>query len=198
MKASLLALLVAVLALVGCATQPTVSSARLTSVELRYTRTFETTLHVDSTLRERAADLVAAADAVGKLTDGAAKIAVVFDLDFASVQTLAELRDQPRVLGVHADDPMVRSIDAKGAPANAFTVASSLGTPPAHVYLVLDRIAPGDLRGVFMHELGHVIGLPDLETHGDVMSRERLRGTPAPTKFTEADVGLYRSHHFVF
>lgn len=61
------------------------------------------------------------------------------------------------------------------------------------VVFVRDRLLPKNLEVIATHEFGHVIGLPDLPTMGDVMSAVHTRGEVVSTiNLTPADIELCR------
>ncbi len=115
-----------------------------------------------------------------RFSKGRVNILVAWDLDEAR---FFDLRDQPRILKVDSFDPRTRAVDASlsnGVVALGFFRPAD-ETVPMTVAIVSDRVQ--ELYPVILHEIGHVVGLDDLQGGGSVMSR--LDAVPV---FTSADL----------
>ncbi len=128
-------------------------------------------MHVDLafSLEERT-HIRNAASAWFLLSRGRAKLVIAEDLDFGALT----LEDTHRIVKMDSkNNPLLDSVDAKhnGAVVLAFTLVPTKnpwGT--RQIYMVVDRVRPDNFMWVVAHEMGHVLGLDDLEAPGSVMS----------------------------
>lgn len=178
----------------GCApTTPTHEPPKATQVKVW--REFELVMHADDAFPEDVrAQLDSAAAAWVDLTEGNVRIKLVYDLDFSSVENLKshKVGTHALVIGLLSDMKLAQELDKHFASPGVEPLAATV-TPagePSLVFLIVDRIPRAQFREVMTHELGHVIGLPDLPTFGDVMSGREVKGFPVPDKFTPADKAL--------
>jgi hypothetical protein len=166
-----------------------------------WTRTVERTLHGDVDFSEEGRRRIRRACARwSEFTQGRAKLDVVFDLDFDDVLGLRthQLTAHDVIIGVTSNLEIVKVLEARTHtdPAKITLLGATSDTVRGAklVYLIMDRIDPEDFEAVVLHELGHVLGLPDLPTIGSLMS------ATAPSNarlqdFTEDDSGLCRAAH---
>ncbi len=198
-----LALLFVLFVLSACCT-PTPSRApakRPDVTTVTVSRDFAITLHADKDFNAFARERIdRAARDWRDVTRGRARIDVLFDVDFDSVANLETHRELGHawLIGTMSDWPMGMWIDRRlggpGATPLAATIEPVNG--PVSVFLIVDRIAVEDFFSVVLHELGHVMGLPDLETFNSVMSGGRRREDAPADKFTAEDMALCRSYRF--
>jgi hypothetical protein len=138
-----------------------------------------------------------AADAFAGLTDDRVKFGVAFDLNADTFEQIIDSK-APVVLAVQEGSRIVAFLDQElGGPdrePTAATVRTEDGK--VSVFLIVGRISEAQFESVLMHELGHVIGLPDLPTSSDVMSGAHHEGDVLPTRFTFADVALCRAARY--
>lgn len=140
------------------------------------TRLAVATLHMDTDFTEtERAELRQAADIWQKQTSGVANIVLVFDLDFSSLESLAEHQLKLHHMVVKADSTMdmVRAVDLEVAPGFVLGWMSSGGIHsklPVRGAFVMDRLATPDIAvQVMIHEFGHVLGLPHSPARQAVM-----------------------------
>jgi hypothetical protein len=168
--------------------------------EVRVTREFEHTLHVDTALpRDYRRQLEAAARAWREVTAGRVRISLAYDLDLDSIENLREhdARASWLVIGVLSEMSIVAEIDRRfGSPTRSPLALTSSMPTSTWVFLILDRIPGEHIQAVAMHEFGHVIGLPDLAELGAVMSGVEVAGHPVPTAFQPQDIRLCRAARY--
>lgn len=143
------------------------------------------------------ASLVQAAEAWRKLTKGRVHINVIFDLDFDLISNLKAHRDAKDTLlvGVLSEYPIVNEIDRatnRGNRATTLAVTAGLEYGATGIFLIMDRIRVDAFLSVAIHEFGHLAGLPDLPSHGSVMSGASIFGETPVVDFTEDDKMLCR------
>lgn len=161
------------------------------------------TLHADTdfTPMQRAAIEEAAAK-WKEFSNGRVRLTIKFDLDFNSVSNLRahKAAHDTVMISTPEDTELVEQVDAQaneGRPVQtmhvlAFTFPPGRGVDPA-IFVVVSRINPKAFRAIIQHELGHMIGLPDLPSVGvDIMSGASKNGEQA-SEFTDADRALCRS-----
>lgn len=110
-------------------------------------------------------------------TRGRVALAVAWDLDD---DTLIALKDEPRIVRVEEDDARTRAVDARlgAGRARAFTRPAGDGLPII-VCVVHARVR--DWLATAMHEIGHVVGLPEGYARGVMLV------TNPGTEFTAND-----------
>lgn len=139
---------------------------------------FTAAIHVDLgfTTEERE-HIRNAASAWVMFTRGQAKLATVEDLDFT---TGSGLEDVHRIVKVSSQgNAQVDSMDARhpGVKVIAFCERPSNPWGARRIYIISDRVDPDAFMWTVAHEMGHLLGLDDLDTRGDVMSGVgRFRG----------------------
>lgn len=169
--------------------------------EVRVSRTFSETLHVDSALPTVLRDeLDGAAREWVTVSDGNVRIRLAYDLDLDSVEDIQahDAAKHPMVIGLLSEMPVVASIDKHFGGAGVWPLGVTVRSPtaPTIVFFILDRIPLTKFRAVAMHEFGHVIGLPDLPEFGHVMSGADITGQPVPRTFTPRDRALCVEYRF--
>lgn len=162
-------------------------------------RDFELVLHVDTDLAPIQPMLERAAASVRRLTHDRARLTLVFDIDFNSIENLKAHRAarHSQLIGVLSTFDIVATLDAStrgGGQLMAATVTLNDGT--FVVFLILDRINDERLENTVTHELGHVIGFPDLAERGAIMSGASISGSPAIADWTPADIELCRTFRY--
>lgn len=188
---NLLALVALVCCVVSCCASKPADTPRAALAEVAIT------LHVDTDFAPTGRVIIEkAADNIRRLTNGRAQISLAYDLDFQAVGNLEahNALHHSQVIAVNADFDIVRTIDAKTAGRGttlAVTVPTKYGS--TSVILILDRIAAERFEFVVTHEFGHVIGLPDLEEDGAIMTG--VQSNP-PADWTFADVELCRKMRY--
>lgn len=165
-------------------------------VEVRKDFVSDVHADVDFNAKGRAA-LVQAAESWRKLTKGRVRINVIFDLDFDSIANLKAHRDAKDTIlvGVLSEYPIVAEIDAatnRGNGSTTLAVTAHLEYGARGIFLIMDRIREDAFLSVAIHEFGHLAGLPDLPTHGSVMSGASVFGEVPVVEFTEEDRMLCR------
>lgn len=195
-------LFAAIVSLLSCVSVVGASPRIPDTVEVKVTRTFDLTIHADVDFTpEQRAEMLKAAEDWRKVSGGRVRIKVVFDLDFNSISNLREHKEAEHfvVMAATSDIPMVRAVDEESARRHPGHKVRTLGATfsdethkPRAMFLVTDRIT--HWRLVFAHELGHVIGLPDLDTSGDVMSG--IEDGNIPQGFTPRDRAACRAAHY--
>lgn len=197
-------MLLATIALsVGCAPPKRPTEAPVTArapdppVEVRMWRDFSITLHGDVVFTPSGReDIVAAAEKWRNVTDGHARISLKFDFDFDSAENVSHhaAANDSVIVAIPENSDVVRGIDRRlGGPHRkpmAVTMPSQGPDDPTIVLLIMDRISDEAFVSVVTHELGHVMGLPDLPTLGSVMSGAVREGGPYVNAFTPDDLTL--------
>lgn len=183
----------------GAAPSPVAKAPDMTTT-VKVWRDFELTLHADTDFDEaQRGSLVLAAESILRLTHGRARLHVIFDLDFGSVENLkahASANDS-MVIGVLSNYDIVAALDAALSGPGEVTAATTTTTTGAKVvFVIVDRVREGYFEEVATHELGHVIGFPDLHEHGAVMSGVMVNGVPPLGDWTAADVELCRQFEY--
>ena len=201
-------LAVLVLALTCCAreTKPpkaTERAARKPDVtQVRTYRELDLALHVDVAFNAAGRkEIQAAAAAWRELSKGRVRITPIYDLDFNDIEGLKEhqARGDTVLIGVLSSMPIVEAIDARvqTSPSGRVVAATTELQQGGHaVFAIMDRIQATRFRQVLMHELGHVLGMPDLDEMGAIMSGVEVKGSTEPKGFTDADRALCRSYHY--
>lgn len=119
-------------------------------------------LHGDTrfTFEERKA-FIMAADLWRRHTSGRVNLWIEWDL---SEEKLLELKDQPRIIRVDSLDSRTQAVDGGllTGKARAFVRPAGEGLPVI-LAVVADRLKPEDWYRVALHELGHVVGVDELE-----------------------------------
>lgn len=181
----------------SCAPPPAVSRQ---ATEVRVTRAAAMHFKADANFTELSrSEIRCAFREWREVTGGRVSFSADFDLDAGPrgnfVRYVSERR--PLIVGITSDSGLVRAADAwHGATVVALQFDAN-ETRPNGIFVVADRVRPGRLCAIVMHELGHVLGLPDLPTFGAIMSGQEIRGgDEVPFTFTPADVALCRLHHF--
>lgn len=162
-------------------------------------RDFELVLHADTDFPATERTMIeAAAGNIRRLTHDRARPSVAFDLDFTSVLNLRSHADASDwlMIRVSSDFDIVEALerDAHVRPPSQLVAATQMGTRT--VYVVIDRVRPGFFEEVVTHELGHVIGFPDLDAYGSVMSGTSRIGSEPLGDWTDADVALCKSFSY--
>lgn len=177
-----------------CCAPPRASVPDATTVTVW--RDFELVLHVDHEFNAEGRKLIEkAAASIRRLTHDRARLTVVFDLDFSSLENLAAHKDarHSKVIGVVSHFDIVRSLDKLMPGDNVLAATAPMKDGSIVVFLILDRIADDRFESVVTHEFGHVIGFPDLDAFGAIMSGRDIVGAPAIQDWTPADVALCKS-----
>jgi hypothetical protein len=127
--------------------------------ERRVRRSVSIVLHGDTRfLPEERAAFERSARMWRAKTRGRVDVAFVWDLDEAN---LLRLRDAPRVIRVDALDPRTEAVDARLGPARSRAFVRPAGDGlPIIMGVVADRVDGWD--ATTMHEIGHLVGLPEL------------------------------------
>lgn len=114
------------------------------------------------------------------VSEGRTRFHVTQDLDLERPDSLRGCL----VMGVSKEASITKEVIEAHGGANviAFTIED-------HVYMVMDKVSPQDFVWVVIHEFGHVLGLSDLDTKGDIMSEV---GPFRGVWFTEGDKALCR------
>lgn len=110
-----------------------------------------------------------------KASRGHIQLLVQFDTDYTSEEEVDRLDGGAVLLKGNSRMAAVRAIDEEGD-----GILLGLTLPRGHgsiVILVADRLSDTrDMVGVATHELGHALGMPDLDDPGHVMSGHHSRG----------------------
>lgn len=163
-------------------------------------RDFSLVLHADNHFNELGRRIIVeAAENIRRLTHGRARLDVVFDLDFDSIENLKAhmAANHSMVFGVLSDYDVVKTLD-EGLRGPGTILAATVETKSRSqfVFLILDRIAEDKFSNVVTHEFGHVIGFPDLDAMGAIMSGRSASNEPAILDWAEADLKLCREFHY--
>lgn len=130
-------------------------------------------IHVDTSFSaEEREHIRNAATAWSLFSMGEARLFTVDDLDLSGGR--GALEDTHRIVRVTSTgNQLVSMVDAKhpGYQSLAFTmIAPSSPWAPRQIYIVVDRVDPKQFMWVVAHEMGHFLGLNDLDQVGSVMS----------------------------
>ena len=152
-------------------------------------------MHVDTDLVPMRPVLERAAANVRRLTHDRARPMLAFDVDFGSIENLKTHRDakHSQLIGVLSTFDIVATLDATTKSGQLMAATVTLDDGTFVVFLILDRIDDERLENTVTHELGHVIGFPDLAARGAIMSGASVSGSPAIPDWTQADVELCRA-----
>jgi hypothetical protein len=142
-----------------------------------------------------------AARNIRELTHGRARIRLVYDVEFETENGFKNHVDahHSMLLAILSDFKMAHMIDenlAETGPGLPLAATIPLWDGAFQVYLILDRIPADHFEAVITHELGHVIGLPDLPEQGAIMSGTEGDSVPTPSGWTQADRDLCRSFDY--
>lgn len=140
---------------------------------------FSAAIHVDTDFdaveREHIRN---AASAWGLLSAGRATLRTVEDLDFERTEALDPHAHV--IVKIDSAADIVGMVDAQhaGFKVLAFTFVPKEPMGRRAVFLIVDRIDPEQFMWVATHELGHFLGMNDLDAPGNVMSgMGRFRGS---------------------
>lgn len=167
-------------------------------VQVTMTREVHQTMHAEVGFSPPARSIIdSAAKRWRDFTQGRADIRIEYDLDLEDDDnTAAHFKARHGVIiGITSDLPIAKILDERtGATTTAWPVAVTTKTPLGApvVYLYADRIQKDEAEIVVTHELGHVLGLPDLPTMGAIMSGAAYPGLRAQD-FGPEDVALCRA-----
>ncbi len=157
---------------------------------------FELVIHADSDFNDLGRAVIKdAADKWRGASLGRIRIDIAFDLDLGSasgLQTHMAAR-HALMLGVLEESNIAQEIDAQHPSKHPLAATGSLGNGSRIVILIMDRIPSANFDEVVTHELGHVVGFPDLDALGAIMSGADVTGWPVPHNLTPADIELCRS-----
>jgi hypothetical protein len=178
----------------ACHAAPDVTSSRVW-------REMDLLLHADTSFPAAdRADIEAAARSWREVSKGRANLRVTFDLDFTSASSLRAHYADAQIRNVTSDLDAVHRVEerlARGPSVAIVAWKQSRDFGLDLIYIVRDRIHDQTkLRAVATHELGHVLGMPDLAEMGSIMSGSSTPWKPEPETFTLEDVALCRSFSY--
>lgn len=124
----------------------------------------------DGTQREHIRN---AASAWNILSRGNAQIVVVEDLEYDRIESLALHEEDHKIIKGSSALQVIKDSDAEHPGYRVLGVTVIRGCQPyaiRNIYLATDRIPEDQLVWVTVHELGHSMGLEDLDRPGSIMS----------------------------
>lgn len=136
-------------------------------------------------------DIDAAAERMREISRGRIDLRVVYDLDFASVQSLVARRAEPLILRKLDWMPSVESVDRE---FRNHVFAWTTLTPAPRVHLIVDRIP--DLEWVTAHEFAHAVGWrghADAQGHAEDWDAVYFRAYHGQNAWAPADVAACRA-----
>lgn len=139
-------------------------------------RHIDITLHADTDFSpEQRQDLRGAATLWSTTTKGSARINLVFDVE-PTINSYLEHQSlrHSTVSHVNQDSIVAKTIDVitdRGERTQTIAITQNDGRGHVSVIFIDDRIKRSQYFSIAAHELGHAIGLPDIEEPKAIMSR---------------------------
>lgn len=197
---ALFILLVCCLVLSGCAThatRPTQATRPKDVTTVKVWRTYSLDVHADKDFAPLGRALIdEAAMKWRTVSSGHIDIRPVYDLDFDSIENLREhaTAGHSTLFGLSSNTEAVATIDARVGGSRRTLGFTTTRKDDSHmVIIVMDRVAKEMFLSVVVHELGHVIGFPDLPSTGSIMSGASYLNAPSIEQFTADDIALCRA-----
>jgi hypothetical protein len=132
---------------------------------------------------------------------GTSPLDVSPDLDVTSLSNIRSHlhANHSLIRGVQSDHPAVQTIDEELADQHLRPLAFTASRDGQRfVFFILDRIPQSHFYHIALHEFGHVLGLPDIPTHDDVMSGVTDLVSEPVVWFTDNDGTLCRKARYCF
>lgn len=185
----ILAILLIVWMIVGCCTKQL-------PIDTHSVRQYKSvTFHADTSYDRAHRDaLNRAAGKIWVFTNGRAEVRIIYDLDFNSMGSLETHKNHSQLYTEHPGSTMADIIDARHPKVRVLAEQSWVGAFKApRIIFIEDRIVVTHFETIAMHEMGHAIGLDDLDDPNSVMSGTEWQMLPPHNEFTDVDLRHCRS-----